>query len=120
MTHDVSQRWRISYDLHIIRSAEYKGSKLDTSQVKIRLPLTLAPFLGSGSVHFGSTIQLCRECSPLHTAPSVLGLTKVASVLQVRSCIPKHQEAALQAMDLFITHACPPDLRVPLLPNVET
>ena len=46
MTHDVSQRWRISYDLHIIRSAEYKGSKLDTSQVKIRLPFNACTFPG--------------------------------------------------------------------------
>lgn len=69
VTHEVSQRWRINYDLHIIRSGDYKGSKLDTSQVKLRLPFNACTFPGFWFCAFWQhyitleTILPCAHCS---------------------------------------------------------
>ena len=44
--------------------------------------------------------------------------SEAASSLQIRSCKPEHQRAALSTLEMFACHFLPPDLKIPLLPGV--
>ena len=46
MTHDVSQRWRINYEIHLLRNADYKGAKVDMAKVPVLLPFNGCTFPG--------------------------------------------------------------------------
>ena len=117
MTKSVSERWRINYEVHLIRNADYKGGKVDMSKMPVKLPFDACSFPG-----FFFVVSWHEELRLAHDGHTQLQfrlhVTQVASVLQVRSCRPEHQKAALTAMELFIGNAAPPDLHIPLLPNV--
>ena len=116
MTHEVSKRWRINYEIHLIRNADYKGGKIDMSKMPVKLPFNGCTF--PGFIFVATCLKTLMQ-RLVDRQPNPCVTAEVASVLQIRSCRPEHQKAALTAMELFIGNAAPPDMDIPLLPNVE-
>ena len=85
VTHDISQRWQIGYDRHLIRYCDYKGGKIDLSSVPLRLPFDACTFPGFFFVATCLTSHANSSRSPLPFAlhgPAAGGLRASDPVLQ--------------------------------------
>ena len=46
VTHEVSKRWKVDYNVHILRKSEYKGGRVNLEEMKLRLPFNACTFPG--------------------------------------------------------------------------
>ena len=120
VVHELSSRWKINYNVHIVRKSDYKGAVVADHDKKLQLPFNGCTmpgfFLIASCTGLACYIVLLLRSSALFETCSY---TEVASVLQIRSCRPELQKAACSALEIMIANMTPCDMTIPLLPNVE-